>query len=163
MAERWLGLTATKDTVIIVDATIPDDDGPISINADDTWRVQQGDRSSAYNVLYQQCLDYVSEHAINQVVVKASAVSGAGPATLALLLGAEVRGIVLAAASAHCSVKALSKSSISKTYGARKVDEYLADNQFWNDNTTGGKLRKCLARRRCCLSLQGISNGRLRI
>jgi hypothetical protein len=48
MAERWLGLTASKDSVVMVDAEIPDDDDdPIVINSDDTWRVQKGDRAEA--------------------------------------------------------------------------------------------------------------------
>ncbi|RHW17664.1 hypothetical protein D1610_09490 [Sphingomonas gilva] len=142
MAERWLGLTASKEAVVVVDATIPDDDGPILINADDTWRVQKGDRPAAYNVLHQQCADYVRENGIDSVVVKASAVAGKGSATLGFLLSAEVRGVVLAAAASQCPVKALSKAVISKTYGDRKVDEYVADDAFWAAQTTGGNLRK---------------------
>ncbi|WP_245942095.1 hypothetical protein [Sphingomonas gilva] len=126
----------------MVDATIPDDDGPILINADDTWRVQKGDRPAAYNVLHQQCADYVRENGIDSVVVKASAVAGKGSATLGFLLSAEVRGVVLAAAASQCPVKALSKAVISKTYGDRKVDEYVADDAFWAAQTTGGNLRK---------------------
>ncbi|UVO51304.1 hypothetical protein M0208_12585 [Sphingomonas sp. SUN019] len=142
MTARWLGLTASKEAVVVVDATIPDDDGPIVINADDTWRVQKGDRSEAYNVLHQQCADYVKENGIDGVVVKASAVAGKGPATLGFLLSAEVRGVVIAAAASHCPVKAQSKAVISRTYGDRKVDEYLADDAFWADKTEGGALRK---------------------
>jgi hypothetical protein len=142
MTERWLGLTASKESVVVVDATIPDDDGPIVINTDDTWRVQKGDRSAAYNVLHQQCADYVKENGIDAVVIKASAVAGKGSATLGFLLSAEVRGVVIAAAASQCSVKALSKAVISRTYGDRKVDEYVADDGFWADMTTGGVLRK---------------------
>ncbi len=142
MAERWLGLTASKDAVVVVDAMIPDDDGPIVVNSDATWRVQKGERSAAYNVLYQQCSDYVKENDIDAVVVKASAVAGRGSATLGFLLSAEVRGVVIAAAASHCSVKALSKAIISRTYGDRKVDDYIADDSFWSDQTSGGDLRK---------------------
>lgn len=142
MEERWLGLTASKDAVIVVGVTIPDNDGPIVINSDDTLRVQKGDRSEAYNVLHQQCADYVKENSIDAVVIKASAVAGKGSATLGFLLSAEVRGIVIAAAASQCSVKALSKAVISRTYGDRKVDEYVADDGFWADQTTGGVLRK---------------------
>jgi hypothetical protein len=31
---------------------------------------------------------------------------------------------------------------ISRTYGERKVDEYIRDAAFWNEHTAGGKLRK---------------------
>jgi hypothetical protein len=143
MAKRWLGLSAAKDTVIVVDAKIPDEQGdPIVIMSDDTWRVQKGDRAAAYSVLHQQCADYIKENCIDAVVVKASAVAGKGSATLGFLLSAEVRGVVIASAASQCPVKALSKAVISRTYGERKVDEYVADDAFWADQTTGGNLRK---------------------
>jgi hypothetical protein len=132
----------STDAVTVVDAEIPDDDGPIVIRADDTWRLQKGDRAAAYSVLYQQCADYVRENKIDAVIIKASAVMGRGSATLALLTSAEVRGVVMAAAAAQCAVKALSKAVISRTYGDRKVDEYVADDQFWASRTSGGVLRK---------------------
>ena len=128
---------------MIVDAEIPDDhSSPIVIVSDDTWRVQSGDRAAAYTVLHQQCADYVRENGIDIVIVKASAVSGQGPAKLGSLLSAEVRGVVIAAAASHCCVKALSKAHISRTYGARKVDEYIGDDIFWENHTAGGALRK---------------------
>lgn len=142
MAQRWLGLSASKDGVTVVDAEVPDGDGPIVIVSDDTWKVQQGDRAAAYSVLHQICADYVRENDIAAVVVKASAVTGQGAAKLGLLSGAEVRGVVMAAAGSLCAVKALSKAVISKTYGERKVDEYVADDAFWAEHTTGGNLRK---------------------
>jgi hypothetical protein len=142
MALRWLGLSAAKEAVIMVDAEIPEGDGPIVVRSDDTWKVQKGDRAAAYNVLHQQCADYIKENGIDAVIVKASAVAGKGSATLGSLLSAEVRGVVIAAAASQCAVKALSKAVISKTYGDRKVDEYVGDDSFWAGNTTGGTLRK---------------------
>lgn len=142
MAERWLGLSTSKDAVIVVDAEIPEDDKPIVIKLDDTWRVQEGDRATAYSVLHQQCTDYVKENAIDLVVVKASAVTGQGSIKLGLLTSAEVRGVVMAAAASLCPVRTLTKSAISKTYGDRKVDEYVADDPFWSAHTVGGSLRK---------------------
>lgn len=127
----------------MVDAEIPDDDGePVIIHSDDTWRVQKGDRAAAYNVLHQQCADYIKENGIDAAIVKASAVAGKGSATLGFLLSAEVRGVVIAAAASQGPVKALSKAVISRTYGDRKVDEYLADDAFWANQTIGGALRK---------------------
>lgn len=142
MIERWLGLSASKDTVTVVDAEIPSDDGPIVVVSDDSWRIQKGDRAAAYSVLHQLCTDYLKENGIQTVVVKASAVMGKGSAKLGLLTSAEVRGVVMAAAGSVCPVKALSKAVISKTYGDRKVDEYVADDAFWAAETTGGDLRK---------------------
>jgi hypothetical protein len=142
MARHLLGLSTSKDSVIVVHAEVPDDDGPIVIIMDDTWKVQNGDRAAAYNVLHQQCADYIKENGIETVVVKASAVAGKGPATVALLHSAEVRGVVIAAAASQCDVKVLAKGVVSRTYGERNVDDYVADDAFWAKNTTGGKLRK---------------------
>ena len=74
--------------------------------------------------------------------MKASAVAGKGSATLGFLLSAEVRGVIIAAAASQCPVRALSKAVISRTYGDRKVDEYVADDGFWAEQTAGGALRK---------------------
>jgi hypothetical protein len=35
MTKRWLGLSASKDGVTYVDVETPDDDGPITVLADD--------------------------------------------------------------------------------------------------------------------------------
>jgi hypothetical protein len=142
MSVRWLGLSASKDAVVMVDVEVPDDDEPIVINSDDTWKVQKGDRAVAYNHLHQQCADYITENEIDAVVVKSSAVAGKGSATLGFLLGAEVRGVVIAAAASQCPVNTLSKAVISRTYGDRKVDEYVAADDFWAEKTTGKPLRK---------------------
>lgn len=142
MAKRWLGLSASKEGVTYVDVEVPDDDGPIVVLADDTWKVQKGDRAAAYNVLYQQCADYIRENSIEAVCVKASAVTGKGAAKLGMLESAEVRGVVIAAGASVSTVSQLKKGVISRTYGERKVDEYVADDPFWNAHTTGGKLRK---------------------
>lgn len=139
---RWLGLSASKESIVVVDVEIPDDDGPVVIMSDDTWKVQKGDRAAAYNVLHQQCADYIKENGIDAVIVKASAVAGKGSTTLGLLLSAEVRGVVIAASASQCPVKALSKAVVNKTYGDRKVDEYVGDDAFWADKTAGGVLRK---------------------
>lgn len=142
MTMRWLGLTASKEGVIYVDVEVPDNDGPIVVLADDNWKIQKGDRSAAYNVLHHQCADYIRENHIERAIVKASAVTGKGMAKLGMLEAAEVRGVVIAAAASVCGVKQLKKGSVSKTYGDRNVDEYVADDSFWAKNTKGGNLRK---------------------
>lgn len=139
---RWLGLSSSKEGVIYVDAKIPDNQGPIVVLADDTWKVQKGNRAAAYNILYQQCADYLRENNIDSVVVKASAVTGKGATKLSMLQSAEVRGVVIAAAGSVCSVTQLTKSVVSRTYGDRNVDYYVADDSFWEQHTTGGSLRK---------------------
>jgi hypothetical protein len=48
----------------------------------------------------------------------------------------------MAASASVASVRAIPKGLISRTYGDRKVDEYLEDDAFWAKMTTGGSLRK---------------------
>ncbi|WP_168073939.1 hypothetical protein [Caulobacter sp. SSI4214] len=142
MATRCVSFVVVGETVTVVDAEVPtDSDQAIKVIADDTWKLQNGDRSPALAVLHQQCADYVREHKVDLALVKASALP-TGAAKLGLLTSAEVRGVVMAAAASVCGVKVLSKAVISRTYGKRKVDEYLKDDDFWDEHTEGGKLRK---------------------
>lgn len=142
MSERWVGFVIVGEAVTVVDAAIPEDeDDPITVLADDTWRLQKGERAPAYAVLHQQCADYLRENGIGKAVVKASALP-TGAARLGLLTSAEVRGVIVAAAASVCEVHVISKALISRTYGERKVDEYLQDDDFWEEHTDGGKLRK---------------------
>jgi hypothetical protein len=63
---------------------------------------------------------------------------------MAHLEGAEVRGVVAAAAAAVASLKTVTmvpQAQISKHYGNRKVEEYVKDDKFWALKTTGGRLR----------------------
>jgi hypothetical protein len=144
MTKRYVGFVVVGEAITVVDAQVTNEKGtPITIISDATWSLQSGDRASALAVLHQRCADYLRENDADIVVVKASALP-TGSAKLALLASAEVRGVVIAAAaSASVSeVQIVSKAVISRTYGERKVDEYLKDDEFWNANTEGGKLRK---------------------
>ena len=142
MASRWVGLVVVGEAVTVIDAELPDDiDMPITIIADNTWTLQKGERASSYAVLHQRCADYIRENKIDLAVIKASALP-TGAARLGLLTSAEVRGVVIAAAASVCKVKAISKATISRNYGERKVDEYIRDDVFWSEQTQGGKLRK---------------------
>jgi hypothetical protein len=141
--ERCVGFVIVGEVVTVVDAEIPDDpDEPLTIISDDTWRLQNGERAPAYAVLHQRCADYLRENGVRSVAVKASAISARQPARLALLMSAEVRGIIIAAAASVCEVSVVPKALISRTYGERKVDEYIEDDDFWNNQTQGGRLRK---------------------
>lgn len=129
--------------VTVVEAQIPDDtSASIVILGDSTWKLQKGDRAAAYAVLHQQCVDHIRENEIDGVVIKASAVPQ-GSARLNLLVSAEVRGVVMAAAASVCSnTTDVTAGSISRNYGDRKIAEYIADDGFWASVTTGGALRK---------------------
>ena len=130
------------DSVDVVVAEVPADaDEPISIEYDQTWNLQKGAREPALNILHQRCAGFLKEQRIKSVVLKASAVP-LRSASLALLQSAEVRGVVMAASASEAKVRSLAKAVISRTYGERKVDEYLKDDDFWTDQLTGNPLRK---------------------
>src|SRR5579863_6026948 len=107
MPIRCAGIVVVGEVVTVVDAEIPDDpDALITILADDTWRLQSGQRPLAYRVLHQRCADYLRENGVDKVVIKASALP-TGAAKLGLLTSAEVRGVVVAAAASVCPVTVL--------------------------------------------------------
>src|SRR5690349_16209737 len=135
MVERWSGIIATGQSVIVVDAEIPSGpDEPIIITYDQTWAIQKGNRPAAYAVVYQQCINHLRGCKIDQVFIKASAASQAGMGK-AHLEGAEVRGVIASAAATLCPVTLVPQAQISKHYGSRKVQEYVRDNKFWSDKT----------------------------
>jgi hypothetical protein len=140
MSERRVGLTVSGDKVVVVDAEVPDD-GPIALLADHTWSLQKGAREDAYHTIYQQVANYLREHEIRRVVLKASAVNARASMKLAHLESAEVRGVVIAAARSVCPVRSVAKATISRWFGKRTVDEYVKDDAFWTENTDGVDLR----------------------
>jgi hypothetical protein len=139
MPDRWVGMVISGDRVVVVDAEVPNN-GPIVIQSDHTWRLQTGDRPQAYDVIFQQCANYLRENNIAKVIVKASALTK-GAAKLSHLHSAEVRGIVIAAGASVCDVKTLAKAAISRKFGKRKVDEYVGDDGYWDENIEGDALR----------------------
>jgi hypothetical protein len=140
MTERRVGLTVSGEKVVVVDAEVPDD-GPIVLLADHTWTLQKGAREDAYHVIYQQMANYLREHEIERVVLKASAVNVRGSMKLAHLESAEVRGVVIAAARSVCPIRSIAKATVSRRFGERTVDEYVKDDAFWTENTEGVGLR----------------------
>jgi hypothetical protein len=139
MAERWVGVSVSGDRVILVDACV-DKAGPIVVLSDQSWKLQNGDRARAYAIMYQQATDYLRDNKVQKVVIKASALS-LGSTKLAHLEAAELRGVVMAAAASCCEIQALAKAHISRTFGSRKVDEYVKDDKFWATEMAGESLR----------------------
>ena len=139
MAPRWLGILVSSDKIVAVDAEVPKT-GLLKLVADHSWSLQEGERATAYAIMHQQVSDYVSEHGIKRVVVKESAVS-LGGTKKAHLQAAELRGIVIAAAASKTRTEVISKAHISRTFGSRKVDEYLSDSNFWTAELEGKSLR----------------------
>src|SRR5882724_11131529 len=139
MADRWLGVVVSGEKVTFVDAEV-DGDKPLILQGDQTLTLQPGNRAEAYSTISHQIANYVREHSIKRVVVKESAVSR-NAATKALLQSAELRGVIMGALGAIAPTEVKSKASISRTFGERKVDEYVADNEFWKKEVKGVNLR----------------------
>jgi hypothetical protein len=135
MADRWLGIVVLGDRITAVDAEVPDD-GPLILQADQSWSLQAGDRGMAYHVMHQRVADYIREHGIARAVIKASAVSQGGMGK-AHLDAAELRGVITCAGAASTQTQCLAKGHISRTFGKRKVDDYVADKDFWINNILG--------------------------
>jgi hypothetical protein len=140
MSERWLGILVASEEITAVDFEVPDS-GPITLQADHTWPLQRGVRPDAYRVIHQHVADYVRENNIKRVVIKGSAVS-LGGTSLSHLEAAELRGVIASAAASICKTEFIFKANTSKTFGSRKVDEYLKDSTFWSTQISGKPLRK---------------------
>lgn len=132
---RWVGMVVSGAGIAMVDAEVPDE-GPIVMENDQTIKLPTGRRERAYALVHQQCVNYLREHEIERVVIMASAASRAGGG-VAHLESAELRGVVTAAAASVCPTEHSKKALISRTFGERKSDEYLADEGFWDENVDG--------------------------
>ena len=135
MPENWIGFVASGSRLNAVHLEI-DGDHPVLTNQF-TWKLQSGDETLAYAALYERVKEYIQNNSITTVVIKASAV-GKNKATLAHLKSAELRGVICAASVAGGAVtKLIQKGTISRTFGDRKVDDYVKDDSFWDDQLLG--------------------------
>lgn len=141
MSEKRVAFVVSGKKIHIVQGVIPGEpDEPITIELDDTWDLPAGDREDALIEIFRHCRDFLEASAVESVIIKASEIGGS--TKLVHLESAEVRGVVAAAARSIVPTKFIKQSVVSKTYGKRKVDEYLKDDDFWSDKVAGGKLRK---------------------
>jgi len=129
MPESWLGIVVSSDYATIVEATVDGADD-LTIQSDSTWKLQTGSRAAAYNLMYKRLSDYAREREIDLIVFKESAVPKSG-VKKGHLTSAELRGVLMAAATAASTVELISKVRITKTFGERSVDEYVKDDEFW--------------------------------
>lgn len=142
MSKYRAGVVVVGESVTVVHAEVPlDPNDPIIVISDNTIKLQTGERGEALAVMYARCVDLFTQTKTESAIIKASALSMSGM-KLAALASAEVRGAVIAAAASKTVVAMLAKAKISKTYGERKVDEYLADDSFWAAKALGIKLKK---------------------
>ena len=135
MAEKWLGVVVSGSQVNVAHLEIDNDSATVENQF--TWKLQSGDSVSAYTEMAERFSDYIKNNAIDNVVIKSSAVGQARP-TLAHLKSAELRGAISVASSgAGASTQLVQKAVISRTFGERKADEYVRDDSFWEDSVTG--------------------------
>lgn len=139
MPERWLGVVVSGDKILFVDAKVPAT-GPLVLQSDQSWPLQKGDRAEAYNIMYGRLKDYIEGHGITRTIVKASAVNPRGGMGLANLHSAELRGVVMCGAASAGDVVSWSRAVTSRALakkGKRKVDEYVQDDEFFDNNFVG--------------------------
>ena len=139
MAKRWMGVAVTGNKAVLVTA-IEEDGKSLQIIADDTIDLQSGDRAAAYKVMHDRVSDRVKHNKVEDVFIKSSAVSMSSM-KITHLEAAELRGVVIAAAGTGARVRVVSSAQISRTFGKRKFDDYVKDDDFWSANVAGAKLR----------------------
>lgn len=139
MAKVWMGVSVSGNKAVLVTA-IEEDGKPLEIVADDTIDLHSGDRAEAYKIMHDRVSDRVAHNKVEDVYIKASAVSMSGM-KLAHLEAAELRGVVIAAAGVSAKVHVVPTAHISRTFGKRKFEEYLKDDSFWSPKISGAKLR----------------------
>ncbi len=134
-----IAVVVVSEKIVLAEGTI-NADQTVTIIKDETFDLEKGDRKLAYVVMHKRIADRLMQ-GIESVVLKASA-GGRNPATTAVLHAAELRGVFLAAVPNHVPVRQLQKNHLSRNFGSRKVDEYLKDDVFFDENFDGADLRK---------------------
>lgn len=134
-----ISAAVTSEKIILVEGSYNEDD-TVTVIKDETFDLEGGDRQLAYVVMYRRIADRLSQ-GIEQVVLKASA-GGQFAAKTGVLHSAELRGVFLSAVPSGVNVKQVQKNAMSRTYGSRKIDEYVKDDKFVGAHFGGVKLRK---------------------
>lgn len=135
MSEQWMGVVTSGSQLNAVHLELNDDNAVLTNQF--TWKTQSGDEPLAYAAMYERVKEYIENNKIKYVVIKASAV-GKNKPTLAHLKAAEMRGIIcVASVAGGATTKLVQKGTISRTFGERKVDDYVKDDSFWDDQILG--------------------------
>jgi hypothetical protein len=129
MPQRLAGIVAKSDELEIV--ILDWDDGEFTFDSAPKIKLQNGKRPSAYKVLHQQVGNRLREMGVNCAYIFASATSGRGMGK-GHLLGAELRGVAMAAAASVCDVEMVDKGATSRSR-TRKVGDYVKDDSFWKE------------------------------
>lgn len=139
MVERIVAITVSGQEIRIVDVEC---NGVINVLLDENWPMQNGDRPAAYSRMAQAIQDYLNENKVSTVIIKGSR-PPLGRAKPAHLEAAELRGVVMAACSqSDAQVVVSDMANISRNFGDRKRDEYIDDDEFWDEHGLREDLRK---------------------
>ena len=135
MGDHCLGIVVSGSSLSAVHMEV--DATTAIISNQFTWKLQSGDVESAYAAMHDRVRDFVQNNSITSVVIKASAVGNNKP-TLAHLKSAELRGVTcVAAVAGGAQTSLIQKGTISRTFGDRKVDDYVQDDSFWQNEVVG--------------------------
>jgi hypothetical protein len=131
MSKKLAGIKVSGDALQVVVLT-QDAAGDFTFVDQTTLTLQDGDLPPACHTLHVQLVDYLKHQKVGHTCIIGSAVTRHA-ATLALLHSAELRGVAMAAAATVTDTKVATKASISRTWGDRKFEEYIKDDEFWRD------------------------------
>jgi len=134
MPDRILGIVVSGSQVIAVG--LQRAGSKFELIHNQKMKIQDGDRGIAYSIMHSRLRAMLQENSYDVVAVKGSSVSLAGTKQ-AHLDAAELRGAVLAACAAECTVVCEKRAALSRNFGNRKADEYLTDDQFWKNELIG--------------------------
>jgi hypothetical protein len=134
-----ISAVVTSEKIILTEGAY-NDDGTVTLIKDETFNLEEGDRQLAYAVMHKRIADRLAQK-VDLVVLKASA-GGQYAAKTVVLHSAELRGVFLSAIPTGLAVKQLQKNAVSRSFGSRKVDEYLKDDEFFEEKFGGAVLRK---------------------
>lgn len=133
-----VGVVVGSKAITLVEGEMGED-GAITLTKDETFDLEDGDRHTAYAVMYRRIADrFVS--GVERVIIKASS-AGAFSATTGLLQAAELRGVLLCAIPSSVEVVQVHAKTLSRTFGSRKIADYTKDEVWWKEHF-GGKCRK---------------------
>ncbi|MER9838096.1 hypothetical protein NKJ28_24415 [Mesorhizobium sp. M0145] len=114
-------------------------DGTVTIIKDETLNIESGDRHKAYAIMATRIRDRLTSD-VDTVLVKASS-GGQFAAKTVVLHAAELRGVFLSAIPTHVEVVQKQIKTVSRGR-SRKVDEYVKDDDYFDEKFGGVNLRK---------------------
>lgn len=133
----WLSVIPCKDACVVVHAR-PSDDRSILLQVvhEHTWSVDLRNKCASYPALKRIFNEYVVQHGIDAIVLKKGHLGSEGRGHASMISAGELRGVIYIACE-QCDIFEINRCVVSRTYGDRKVGEYINDSHFWNERVNG--------------------------